>query len=124
MTIRWRVLATLALVVASVAGCGALGASATPAATSGRTATPAGSYTSSTFDPPVTVTLPEGWVIAGDSAEQFSLQPVESDWVGMHVFRSPLPASQDAACPTEPVAGAGAQRRASWSGSGRGPASS
>ena len=86
------VVASLAL---ALAGCGAV----TPAP-SGPTALPAGTYTSRGFQPPVTYTVPAGWWNRTDRADFLSLQPVNSDLVGIYLFRDPLPMSQDPTCPT------------------------
>ena len=61
-----RGLATTALLLA-VAACGA---SAPPPVATGPTLTarPAGPYTSAAFQPQVTFTLPDGWLIASDGA--------------------------------------------------------
>lgn len=100
--------ATTALITAAlVAGCGALGASPTPAPTAPRVALPAGTYTSTAFRPPVSFTLPDGWLIAGDAPDYLSLQPAASDAVGIHLFRSPQAASQDAECPITPAPNVG-----------------
>lgn len=90
-----RVILVLAALVV-VAGCGA---AATPAP-SLPPALPAGTYTSTAFQPPVTFTVSDGWWKPSDRADYLSLQPVTSDLVGIHLFRDPLPASQDPACPT------------------------
>jgi hypothetical protein len=88
------------------AGCGSA-ASPTPAPTAPPVALPAGTYSSNTFMPKVTFTLPDGWLIAGDAPDYFVLQPVTSDAIGIHVFRSPLAASQDADCPIAAAPGVG-----------------
>lgn len=83
--------------VALLAGCGP---GAAPTATSTpRAAIPAGTYTSSAFRPPITYTLPDGWLIADNAADYVALEPVTSDAIGIRVFRSPRAASQDPACP-------------------------
>lgn len=101
----WR---GLMVAVAVVAGCGS-GAPPTPslvaAPPSARVAVPAGTYTTTAFAPAITYTLPEGWHVAGDGPAYFALQPVASEAFGIHVFRSPLAASQDADCPTVAAAG-------------------
>lgn len=97
--------ATLAT-TALLAGCNALG-SASPGATPGPSPLPAGTYASSVFEPIVTFTLPDGWWMPTDSADYLGLNPVESDVVGIHLFRDPLPASQDPSCPTVAEAGVG-----------------
>lgn len=100
-----RGLASLALLLA-VAACG--GSTATPAASSPTaSALPAGTYTSTAFRPSVTFTLPDGWVIAEDRPGYFQVRPVESDLVGLHLFRDVFAASQDPACPTTAAPGVG-----------------
>ncbi len=94
--------AILSLLV--LAGCGA---GATPAP-SLPPALPAGTHTSTGFQPPVTFTVPDGWWKPSDGASFLSLQPVTSDVVGIHLFRDPLPASQDPTCPTTPEPGVAA----------------
>lgn len=100
-----RGLASLALVLV-VAGCG--GSSATPAA-GGPAASPlpAGTYTSSAFQPPATYTLPDGWTLASDTARYLQLHPAETDVMGIHLFRDAVAASQDPACPTSAEPGVG-----------------
>jgi hypothetical protein len=97
--------------VVLAAGCGGGAASPTPpptpAPTAPRQALPAGEYRSAAFSPPITVSLPEGWLIVGDAPDYFSLQPAASDSIGVHVFRSPSAASQDLDCPIAPAAGVG-----------------
>ena len=100
-----RGLVTLALLLA-VAACG--GSSAPPAASGPTpTARPAGPYTSAAFQPQVTFTLPGGWLIAGDAAAYLQARPVETDLIGLHLFRDVLAASQDPACPLTPEPGVG-----------------
>jgi hypothetical protein len=53
----------------------------------------------------VTFTVPAGWAITGDSEQRFELRPAISDFVGIYLFRSPRPASQDRACPDLAEAG-------------------
>lgn len=101
--------------LAALLALAACDAAASPTAPS-RTALPAGEYRSSAFSPPVTYRLPDGWLIAGDATDYFALQPVTSDIVGIYLFRSPLPASQDPACPTtaEPGVGTTARELVDW----------
>lgn len=109
-----RGLASIALLLA-VAACG--GPAATPAASSPTaSALPAGTYTSTAFRPGVTFTLPDGWVIASDTAGYFQVHPVESDLVGLHLFRDVFAASQDPACPTaaEPGVGTTSTELVTW----------
>lgn len=91
-----RMVLVLAALLLAVAGCGA---AATPAP-SLPPALPAGTYTSTAFQPPVTFTVPDGWWKPSDRADYLSLMPVTSDLAGIHLFRDPLPASQDPTCPT------------------------
>ena len=98
----------LGLVVAVAVGAGCGGdASPTPVPTAARVAQPAGLYRSNAFLPTITYTLPDGWLIVGDTADYFALQPVTSDAIGIHVFRSPRAASQDADCPITSAPGVG-----------------
>ncbi len=99
-----RAAMSLALAVVLLSGCGA----ATTPAPSLPAALPAGTHASQVFQPPVTYTLPAGWWNPSDQAGYFQLQPVESDVVGIHLFRDPLPASQDPACPTSAQPGVAA----------------
>ncbi len=114
---RWPVAPLLgALVAVLVAGCGGPTGTPTPAPTPAPSALPPGTYTSSAFQPAVTYTVPAGWRIASDSADYFALQPLASDLTGIHFFRDPLAASQDAACPTsaEPGVGKLSLEMATW----------
>lgn len=104
----------------ALAGCG--GATLPPAGAS-QPATPAplqalpgGTYTSEAFQPPVTFTVPEGWVKTADTGQYLALQPVENDLIGVHLFANPRAASQDASCPAspEPGVGDGAAELAEW----------
>jgi hypothetical protein len=85
-----------------IVGCNRAGASPSPAASGRPPALPAGTYQSQTFEPRLTFTLPDGWWIAADAADYLALQPVDSQQVGIHLFRDPLAASQDLACPIKP----------------------
>jgi hypothetical protein len=96
-----------ALVAALLAGCAGAPSAATPVPTPAPSVLPAGTYTSAAFQPAVTYTVPTGWRIASDSSDYFALQPVDSEITGIHFFRDPLAASQDAACPTTPEPGVG-----------------
>jgi hypothetical protein len=110
-----RLLASGLVLIALVAGCAGLGGVAppapTPAPTVAPTGLPAGDYTSAAFVPPITLTLPDGWRITGDTARYFAVQPATSDLAGIHVFRSPSAASQDLDCPTTPAPGVGTTAR-------------
>ena len=109
---RWVFIAVL------IAGCGASGATS-PGASQAASLPPAlapGTYASRVFQPPVTFTLPAGWWIPSDSANYFGVQPVTSDAIGVHLFRDPIAASQDLACPTaaEPGIGSTSGELATW----------
>jgi hypothetical protein len=106
--------ASMILAAVLLAGCAGV-PSATPAPTA-PPALAAGTYTSSAFKPAVTYTVPAGWRIVSDSSTYFALQPVTSEVIGIHLFRDPLAASQDAACPTtaEPGVGTLSLELASW----------
>jgi hypothetical protein len=104
-----------------VAACG--GASLPPAQASQAAATqpplqalPAGTYTSAGFQPPVTFTVPEGWVQPTDTELYTYLRPIENDAIGVHLFRDPKAASQDSSCPAAPEPGVGgsAAELAAW----------
>jgi hypothetical protein len=105
-----------ALVAGLLAGCAGTSGKATPVPTPAPSALPAGTYTSAAFRPAVTYTVPAGWRIASDSSDYFALQPVGSETTGIHLFRDPLAASQDAACPTvaEPGVGKLSLELATW----------
>jgi hypothetical protein len=103
-----RVAASLAVGAALVAGCGGLGLGSAPSPkASGPRALPAGSYQSQAFEPRVGFTLPDGWWIPSDVADYVGLEPVASSDVGIHLFRNPKAASQDAACTETPEPGVG-----------------
>ena len=104
-----------------VAACG--GTSLPPAQSSAQPATQpplqalaGGTYTSAGFQPPVTFTVPEGWVLPTDTELYAYLRPVENDAIGVHLFRDPKAASQDASCPAAPEPGVGgsAAELAAW----------
>ncbi len=95
------------LVAILVAGCSGTPSPATATPTVAPQALAAGTYTSAAFQPPVTYTLPAGWHVASDAPDYLALQPVTSDVVGIHFFRDPLAASQDADCPTVAEPGVG-----------------
>ena len=97
------------IAVAMLAGCGG-SVPPTPSSTA-RAAVPAGTYTSSAFRPPITYTLPDGWLIADDAPDYLGLEPVTSDATGIRVFRSPRAASQDPTCPIAAAPGVGTTAR-------------
>ena len=85
-------------------------------ATAPASALPAGTYTSSAFQPAVTYTLPAGWDNPADAADFFQLRPAGSEVAGIYLFRDPDPASQEASCPeaAEPGVGTSAVELATW----------
>jgi hypothetical protein len=91
----------------TLAACGGSGATAGPSSSAGPTAMPAGTYTSKVFQPATTFTVPDGWVLAADEPSYLQLHPVESDVIGIHLFRDPVAASQDKTCPTTAEPGVG-----------------
>jgi hypothetical protein len=116
-----RALAVTALAVLALAGCG--GASLPPPTSETPTQPPvtpmpAGTYTSVAFQPAVTFTAPDGWVITADQPLYFALQPAGNDLIGIHLFRDPMAASQDPSCPASPEPGVGgtSSELAAWIG--------
>ncbi len=115
--------AAIALVAIALAlvGCGG---AALPPPTPGTatqppvTPMPAGTYTSAAFQPAVTFTVPEGWLITIDQELYLALQPVDNDLIGIHLFRDPRAASQDPTCPAAPEPGVGgtSSELAAWIG--------
>jgi hypothetical protein len=110
-----RRLASSIAVAFLVAGCSA--GSATPAPTGpAPSALAPGTYTSTTFQPAVTYTVPAGWDNPDDSATYFRLRPLGSEVVGIYLFRDPAAASQDAACPetAQPGVGGSSTELSAW----------
>ena len=101
----------LVAVVLLVSACGASTlpppAAASPTAAPAVTPMPAGTYSSVSFNPAATFTVPGGWVLAEDSEQYLALVPSGNDLVGMYMFRDPKAASQDATCAAAPEAGVG-----------------
>jgi hypothetical protein len=105
-----------------VAACG--GAPLPPPVTAGPSAAPAvtplpaGTYTSVNFQPAVTFTVPDGWVLETDGPLYLSLRPVDNEMIGIHLFRDPKAASQDPTCPASPEPGVGgtSSELATWIG--------
>ena len=101
--------ASLAATVAACAGGSLPGPASAAPSQPAASALPAGTYTTSAFQPAVTFTIPDGWEIVGDSANYFQLSPVGAGQVdGIYLFRNPNAASQDPACPDAAEAGVGA----------------
>lgn len=111
------VIAVVALIV-GVLAIGVLPGLSTPAATpTAATGSPApsglaaGTYASQVFKPTVTFTVPDGWMVGADSTPYFQLLPVNTDVVGIHLFRDAKAASQDPSCPDTPAAGVGSSAK-------------
>lgn len=112
----------LALVtsVLLAAACG--GASPPPPAAStnasapAATPLPAGTYNSLSFQPAVTFTVPDGWLLAEDTSLYLALYPAANDLIGLHIFRDPKAAGQDATCPAaaEPGVGGTSSELVKW----------
>jgi hypothetical protein len=105
---------TLALIVVAVAlaACGGAVAPPAPGATPevtvpATTPMPAGTYTTTAFQPSLTFTVPEGWELAADTPTWVQLRPAGTENLGLYVFRDAIALSQDAACPTTPEPGVG-----------------
>jgi hypothetical protein len=112
-------LATVALVAAcsgSTPSSPAAGQPLGPPASVLASALPAGSYTSRNFGPKVSYAVPAGWAVPVDNATFFQLIPGGSEVIGIHLFRDPMAASQDPACPDTPEPGVGttALELATW----------
>jgi hypothetical protein len=109
-----RLSAASTALVLLVAGCSA-GATTTPSE-AGPSALAPGTYASRAFEPAVTYTVPAGWDAPDDSPTYLRLRPAGSEIVGIHLFRDPSPASQDAACPdtAEPGVGASSTQLVAW----------
>jgi hypothetical protein len=103
-----------------VAACRSSPTTAAPSAQVGGSAAipplAAGAHQSTAFKPAVTYTVPTGWDNPVDSADYFEVRPAGSDQTGIHVFRDPVAASQDAACPAtaEPGVGATSAALVAW----------
>jgi hypothetical protein len=108
-----RVLA-LAIIAPLVVACtgasipppagGSAAASATAPAT---TPMPAGTYTTSSFQPALTFTVPAGWELVADTPTWVQLQPAGAPDLGIYVFRDAFALSQESSCPTTEEAGVG-----------------
>ncbi|HYO43311.1 MAG TPA: hypothetical protein VES19_08950 [Candidatus Limnocylindrales bacterium] len=104
---RGPALVAVALFVAACGGSVPPPAASPAASAPAATAMPAGTYTSVAFQPAVTFTVPDGWVIAGDSAKFFQLSPAGNEIDGIYLFRDAAAASQDPSCPDEEEPGVG-----------------
>jgi hypothetical protein len=88
----------------------------TPAPATPASALPAGTYTSRSFAPAVTFTLPDGWTNPTDTGTYLALYPAGNDLAGVHLFRDPQAASQAETCPStaEPGVGTLSSELAAW----------
>jgi hypothetical protein len=105
-----RGLATAAitlLLAPLVAGCSLLPGQATPSASSGPEPLAPGTYTTKSFQPAVTFTVPAGWTNPTDTAAYFNLMPTLDDANGVHLFHNPQALSQAANCPASAQPGVG-----------------
>ena len=89
-----------------VAGCSGLQGKASPSP-SGPAPVPAGTHTTTSFQPATTYTVGTGWVNPIDSPDYFNLALATDSNNGIHLFHNPQALSQDAACPAAPQAGVG-----------------
>jgi len=87
----------------------AAGAGASPTADAGPTpeVLAAGTYSTRTFRPTLTFTVPDGWELLADTPNWVQLRPTGEADLGLYLFRNAQAASQDAACPTTPADGVG-----------------
>ena len=106
----------LAAVLIASAACSAAGQATPVASRVPASALPAGTYTSRLFQPAVTYTLPAGWDNPADDATYLTVRPAGSEVAGIHLFRDPLAAAQDAACAqaAEPGIAATSVALAAW----------
>lgn len=89
-----------------VAGCSALQGSASASPT-GPAPVPAGTHTTTSFQPTTTYTVGAGWVNPADSPDYFNLAVATDENNGIHLFHNPQALSQDASCPAAPAPGVG-----------------
>ncbi len=115
-----RSLVLIAVAVA-LAACGGAVAPPAPAATPDTTAPastpmPAGTYTTATFQPPLTFTVPDGWELVADTPTWVQLRPAGTQNIGIYLFRDAFALSQDPACPTtaEPGVGTTSTELTAW----------
>ena len=107
--LRFTVLrATVLLATALLATACSIGSPASPASSvaAGRPL-PAGTYTSKSFTPALTFTVPDGWENSADSPAYLQLRPLGDENVGIHIFRNPVAMSQDRTCPLAVEPGVG-----------------
>lgn len=112
---RLGVLAAL-LLLPLLAGCGALPGAAASAAPSGPQPLAPGTYTTASFVPTVSYTVPPGWTNPTDSAAYVNLMPVGDESNGIHLFHNPEALAQASDCPTsaEPGVGTSSLELVTW----------
>jgi hypothetical protein len=113
-----RGLATVAvaLLLPLVAGCSLLpGAKASPAAST-LSEIPAGTHTTTAFQPATTYTVAAGWLRGADAAGYFNLLSASDQNNGIHVFHNPQALAQDATCPiaAQAAVGVSANELVAW----------
>ena len=96
-------LAAALVAAALAAGCSPAGTRVSPSPSG----LAAGTYSSTAFKPGLTFTVPAGWELAADGPGYLELRPAGSAVIGIHLFRDPAAASQDASCPETAEAGVG-----------------
>ena len=105
-----RALATAAvalLLVPLVAGCSAASVGKSSPSPSALSELPAGTRTTTVFQPTTTYTVPSGWTSATDGPDYFNLLPLLDQNNGIHLFHNPSALSQDASCPNSAQPGVG-----------------
>lgn len=103
------------LAVLLVAACGGAGTTAAPSRLA-ESPLRAGTHTSTVFQPAVTFTVPDGWMLATDTADYLQLRPAGQEIIGIHLFRGVAAASQDPTCPiaAEPGVGTTSTELVTW----------
>jgi hypothetical protein len=94
----FRIIPALAALALIAVACGGSGAATAAPSSDGGKLLPAGTYSSLAFQPTVAYTLPDGWENPVDRPGYLQLRPFGSEVAGIHLFRNPLAAVQDAAC--------------------------
>jgi len=109
--------ALAAIIVPLVAGCSLLpGNKATPAPSGAAPPLPAGTYTTKSFQPATTYTVPDGWTNPSDTAAYYELMPTLDQNNGIHLFHNPQALSQAPDCPlaAEPGVGTSSLALVAW----------
>jgi hypothetical protein len=103
-------IATVALALAGCAGgdiAPPVGQSIAPSADATTPPLQPGTYTTVSFQPAVTFTVPAGWVLETDTPLYATLHPAGNDLIGIHLFKDARAASQDSSCPASADASVG-----------------